>query len=90
MVVDVIAGFAREGALSELLYELVLMSETFRELSNKFLEWKEAIESKGLIVNLGKTNVMVSGCITKDGMSKRNVVPCAFRSLRAKANLALC
>ena len=43
MVVDVIAGFAREGALSELLYELVLMSVTFRELSNKSLNGRKLL-----------------------------------------------
>ena len=50
-----------EGALSELLYvdDLILMSETIKELRNKFLKWKEAFESKGLKINLHKTNVMV-------------------------------
>ena len=36
-------------------------------LRNKFLKWKEAFECLGLKVNLGKTKVMVSGSITKDG-----------------------
>ena len=40
---------------------LVLMSETIKKLSNKFLKWKEALESKGLKVNHGKTKIMVSG-----------------------------
>ena len=59
VVVDVVTEFAREGALSELLYadDLVLMSETIEGLRNKFLKWKEAFESKGLKVNLGKTKV---------------------------------
>ena len=49
----------------ELLYadDLDLLSDTIR-LKNKFLKWKEAIESKGLKVNHGKTKLMVSGCIT--------------------------
>ena len=47
VVVDVVTEFAREVALSELLYadDLVLMSETIVGLRNK---WKEAFESKGL------------------------------------------
>ena len=50
---------------------------------NKFFKWKEAFEIKGLKVNLGKTMVMVSGGITKHGMSKSKVdscryVPCIF------------
>ena len=38
LVVDVVTVFAREGALSELLYadDLVLMSETIKGLRNKF------------------------------------------------------
>ena len=50
-----------EGVLSELLYgdELVLMSEAIKGLRNRFLQWKEAFESKGLKDNLGKTKVGV-------------------------------
>ena len=68
VMVDVVTEFAREGVLSVLLYadDLVLMSETIEGLWNKLLKWKETIESKGLEVKLGKTNVMVSGSITKD------------------------
>ena len=64
-----------EGALSELQYadDLVLMSKTIEGLRNKLIKSKDAFESKGLKVNLGKTKVMVSGVITKDGMSKSNV-----------------
>ena len=64
-----------EGALSELLYadDLVLMSKTIEGLMNKFIKWKKAFESKGLNVNHWKTKVMVSGGITKDGMSKSKV-----------------
>ena len=70
-VVDVVTEFVREGALSELLYadHLVLMSETIVGLRNEFIKWKEAFESKRLTVNFGKTKVVVSGGITKDGMS---------------------
>ena len=67
----------------------MLMSETVKGFRNKFLNWK-AFESKGLIVNLGKTKVMVSGGITKDGMSKSKVDPCRVYSRRAKANSVLC
>ena len=50
VVVDVLSEFAREGALSELLYadDLVLMSETIEGQWNKFLKLKESFESKGL------------------------------------------
>ena len=42
------------------------MIEGFR---NKFIKWKEAFVSKGLKVYLGKTNVMVIGGITKNGLT---------------------
>ena len=56
VVVDV-TELVRECLLGDLLYvdNLVLMSVMRVEgLRNKFLEWKEAFESKGLKVNLGK------------------------------------
>ena len=92
LVVDVVAEFAREGELSELLYvdDLVLMSETIDGLRDKFLKWKETFESKGLKVNLGKTKVMVSSSIAQDGLSKSKVDPCRVCKLRVKANSALC
>ena len=48
VVVDVVTEFARNGALSELLYadDLVLMRETIEGLRNKFLKWKESFERK--------------------------------------------
>ena len=83
---------AREGALSQLLYtdDLLLMSESIEGHRNKFLIWKGDLESKGLKVSLEKTEVMVSGGITKDGLSKSEVDPCGVCSLRVKANSVLC
>ena len=78
--------------LSELVYaeDFVLMSETIEGLRNKPVIWKEAFESMGMTVNLGKTKVMVSGGITKDGMFKRKVYPCWVSSLTVKADSVLC
>ena len=92
VVVDVVTEFAREGELSELLYadDLFLMSETIEGLRNKFLKWKEVFDSKGLKVNLGKTEVLVCGGITKDGMPKSKVDSCGVSSLRIKANSVQC
>ena len=61
VVVDVVTQFAREGALSELLYadDLVLMSNTIVGFRNKFINWKEVFDSKGLKVSLEITKVMV-------------------------------
>ena len=54
VVVDVVSEFARESALSKLLYadDLVLTSETIEGFRNKFFKLKEAFESKGLKVML--------------------------------------
>ena len=92
LVADAATDLARDSALSELLYvgDLILMSEIFDGLKNKFLKLKEAFESKGLKVSLGKTKVMVSGSITKDGFSKSKVDPCGICCLREKANSVLC
>ena len=49
-----------------------------------------AFQSKGFEVRRGKTKIMVSGDITKDGMSKSKVDPCGICCLRAKANPVLC
>ena len=43
--------------------DIVLMSKTIKGHKNKFLNRKEAFESKGLRVNLGKTKVMDKGSI---------------------------
>ena len=92
VVVDVVTEFARESGISELLYadDLFLMSKTIEGHRNNILKWKEVFASMGLIVNLGKTQVMVCGGITKDVMSKSNVDPCGVCCLRVMANSYLC
>ena len=63
IAVDVITKNARRGVGNELLYadDLVLMSVTTEDLKERFWNWKNALESKGLKVNTRKTKVMVSG-----------------------------
>ena len=58
------------SAISRLMHadDLDLMTDKIAGLRNKFIKWKDAYQSNGLIVNLGKTKVMVIGSITKDGM----------------------
>ena len=78
IVVDVVTESVRNGLMSELLYadDLVLMSETMEGLREKFWKWKEALESKGLKVNLGKTKVVVGGAEGEVSVSK--VDPCGI------------
>ena len=68
----------------------MLMSETILALRDKFLKWKEDFECKGMKVNLGKTNVMVSSGITQDGLCESKVDSCMVCCLRVKANSVLC
>ena len=41
------------------------MSESMEHLREKFLKWKEALESKGLKANLKKTKVLVRGLCSR-------------------------
>ena len=63
IVMDVITENARRGVVNKLLYadDFALMSEDMEDLKERFWNWKDALESKGLKVNIRKTNVMVSG-----------------------------
>ena len=60
---DVITEHARGGLINEFLCadNLVLMIEHIGNLRERFLKWKETFGSKGMMVNLKKTKVMVSG-----------------------------
>ena len=91
LVVDVVTEVARDGVQSESLHadDFVVMSETIKGLRDKFLKWKEAIESKSLKVHLEKTKAMVSCRITQDGLSKSKVGPCSVCSSTVKANTIL-
>ena len=53
---DVITENAIRGVIYELLYahDLVFMSETTKNLRERFLNWKDAQESKSLKVNTKK------------------------------------
>ena len=62
MVIDEVRENARKGWMKQILYadDLVLMGESMKELRESFDEWREAFESKGMRVNLGKTKLLVS------------------------------
>ena len=58
------------------------------KLRESFDEWREAFESKGMRVNLGKTKVMVSGMEEETFDSKIN--PCGVCETRVRSNSVLC
>ena len=63
IAVDVITENARRGLVNELLYadDLALMNKAMKDLKERFWNWKDALESKGLKAKDRKTKVMVSG-----------------------------
>ena len=90
IVVDVVTENARRGVVYELLYadDLVIMSEAMEDLKERFWNWKDALESKGLKVNIRKTKVMVSGSEGEPFQSKIN--PCRVCGRRVMTNSVLC
>ena len=71
----------REELINGILFvdDLVLMSESTKNLKEKFLKWKEAFESKELKVNLKKIKMMVSGSKVRSSRVKLIHVPSAAR-----------
>ena len=62
-VLDTISTEYRRGVPWELLFadDLAIVAETEEELQRRWLGWQVGMESKGLKINTGKTEVMVSG-----------------------------
>ena len=86
----VITENARRGVVNKLLYadDLVIMSENMEDLKERFWNWKDALESKGLKVNTRKTKLMVSGSEGK--LYKSKIDLCGVCKRRVMANSALC
>ena len=92
IMVDVVTENVRNGLMSEMLYadDFVLTSETMEGLREKFWKWKEAFESKGLKVNLGKIKVVVSGAEDEVSVSKVDPYPCGICGKQVMSNSVLC
>ncbi|GFO25468.1 retrovirus-related pol polyprotein from type-1 retrotransposable element r2 [Plakobranchus ocellatus] len=63
IVLDTISAEMREGLPKELLFadDLAVIAETEQDLQRRWIIWQKTMEAKGLKVNTGKTEVMVSG-----------------------------
>ena len=72
VVIDTLTRELRNNELWELLFadDLVIMADTEEEVKERFLIWKRTLEQKGLKVNLGKTEMMVS---CKGGQEEVNI-----------------
>ena len=90
MVIDEVTENARKGWMKQILYadDLVLMGETMEKLRENFDEWREAFESKGMRVNLGKTKLIVSGM--KEEAFDSKIDPCGVCGTRVMSNSVLC
>jgi hypothetical protein len=62
IVLDVISEEFRRGLPCELLFadDLAIVTDTEEEMQRRWLDWQIGMESKGLKVKIGKTEVMVS------------------------------
>ena len=71
VVMDVVIEVAREGHAIMYADDLVLICETKEEARQRFVAWRNALESKGLKVNISKTKVnkVCMGWCTKGGSS---------------------
>ena len=76
--------------VNELLYadDLVLMNEAIEDLKERFWDWNNALESKGLKVNTRKTKLMVRG--SEGELFKSKIDPCGVCGRRVMANSFLC
>ena len=81
---------AREGLLNEILYadDLVLMSENLEDLRERFQRWRDALESKGLRIDIRKTKMMVSGA--EGEVVRSRVDPCGICGKRVMSNAVWC
>ena len=90
MVMDVLTVDVRDGSLMELLYadDLVLCGKSLNEVMNKYGRWKDAVEGKGLRVNVDKTKGMKLLFGKKSSVSK--VHPCGVCAERVDCNSIQC
>ena len=68
--------------------DIVLLGESWEEVGNRYREWKEALEGKGLKVNVQKTKAMKLG--GKKEMKAAEVDPCAVCRRRVMRNSIRC
>ena len=89
MVMDVVTEeVAKEGRALVYAYHLVLICETKEEVRQRFVAWRNALESKGLKVIISKTKVMRCA---QDGVPKKAAVDlCSVCGKRVGVNSIHC
>ena len=88
VVMDVVTEEVKEGRALMYADDLVLICETKEEARQRFLAWRNALESKGLKVNISKMKVMRCA---RDGVLKEAAVdPCSVCGKRVGVNSIHC
>ena len=89
VVMDVVTEkVAKEGHALMYADDLVLICETKEEARQRFVAWRNALESKGLKVNISKTKVMRCA---RDGAPKEAAMdPCSVCGKRGGVNSIHC
>ena len=89
MVMDVVTEDVRDRSLMELLYadDLVLCGESLNEVMDNYGRWKNAVEGKGLRVNVDKTKSMK---VFRKESSVLKVDPCGVCGERVGCNSIQC
>ena len=74
----------------EMLYadDLVLTAGSKKEVVDKFVAWKRALERRGMKVNIAKTKILVSG--KKDEVQQYGDYPCGVCGRGVRENSILC
>ena len=87
---DALTEDVSDNSLMELLYadDLVLCGESLNEVMDKYERWKNAVEGKGLRVNVDKTKGTQLLCGKKSSVSK--VDPCGVCGERVDCNSIQC
>ena len=91
IVLEALSSEFRTGCPWELLYADVLMisAESMEELLIKLKTWNSELEKKGLRVNIGKTEIMVSG-MDLDLLKKSGKDPCGVCQKGVGSNAIFC
>ena len=91
MVLETLSPEFRTGCPWENLYanDLVIITESLKELQHKLIPWNTNMEGKGLRVNMDKTKVLISGP-GLDGLQKYDREPCGVCLKGVGTNSILC
>ncbi len=91
VVMDEVVSSVRLGLPYEVLFadDLVLIATSKEELENRFTNWRRAMESKGMKVNVSKTKVMRSAR-DSEGVTESGKFPCGVCRRGVGTNSVLC